>query len=89
MKALSDKGTELLKKFKRFQKISVALYALAAIAFVFADNIPLMIAIVVLEIFLETKLCRCPHCDKALDPRRKTNEDSVCPKCNKYIFRGL
>lgn len=89
MKALSDNGAALLAKFKKFQKLSVLLYALAAIAFVFASNIPLAIVIVVLNIFLETKLYRCPHCNKTLDCRRKINEDSVCPKCSKYIFRGL
>lgn len=89
MQALSEKGTALLAKFKKFQKISLVLYALAAMAFVFARNIPLMIIIVALDIFLEIKLYRCPHCGKGLDCRRRVNEDTVCPKCQKYIFRGL
>lgn len=89
MQALSNKGTALLAKFKKFQKLSLFLYALAAMAFVFAGNIPLMIIIVLLDIFLELKLYVCPHCGKGLDCRRKINEDSICPKCQKYIFRGL
>ena len=39
MQALSEKGTALLAKFKKFQKLSLVLYALAAMAFVFAGNI--------------------------------------------------
>ena len=65
------------------------LYPLAAMAFVFAGNILLAIIIVALDIFLEIKLYRCPHCGKGLDCRRRVNEDTVCPKCQKYIFRGL
>ena len=84
MQALSEKGTALLAKFKKFQKLSLVLYALAAMAFVFAGNILLTIIIVALDIFLEIKLYRCPHCC-----RRRVNEDTVCPKCEKYIFRGL
>ena len=83
------KGTALLAKFKKFQKLSLVLYALAAMAFVFAGNILLTIIIVALDIFLEIKLYRCPHCGKGLDCRRRVNEDTVCPKCEKYIFRGL
>ena len=88
MQALSEKGTALLAKFKKFQKLSLVLYALAAMAFVFAGNILLAIIIVALDIFLEIKLYRCPHCGKGLDCRRRVNEDTVCPKCQKYIFRG-
>ena len=43
MQALTDKGSALKAKFKKFQKLSIVLYALAAIAFVFASNIPLAI----------------------------------------------
>lgn len=89
MQALSEKGTALMAKFKKFQKLSLVLYALAAMAFVFAHNIPLMIIIVALDIFLEIKVYVCPHCGKGLDCRRRINEDSTCPKCQKYIFRGL
>lgn len=89
MQALSEKGTALMAKFKKFQKLSLVLYALAAMAFVFARNIPLMVIIVALDIFLEVKLYRCPHCGKGLDCRRKIHEDATCPKCQKYIFRGL
>ena len=89
MQALSEKGTALLAKFKKFQKLSLVLYALAAMAFVFAGNILLTIIIVALDIFLEIKLYRCPHCGKGLDCRRRVNEDTVCPKCEKYIFRGM
>ena len=53
MQALSEKGTALLAKFKKFQKLSLVLYALAAMAFVFAGNILLTIIIVALDIFLE------------------------------------
>ena len=56
MQALTDKGSALKAKFKKFQKLSVALYALAAISFVFASNIPLAVIFVVLDIFLETRL---------------------------------
>lgn len=83
------KRHRLLAKFKKFQKLSLVLYALAAMAFVFAGNILLAIIIVALDIFLEIKLYRCPHCGKGLDCRRRVNEDTVCPKCEKYIFRGL
>ena len=48
MQALSEKGTALLAKFKKFQKLSLVLYALAAMAFVFAGNILLTIIIVAL-----------------------------------------
>ena len=89
MQALTDKGSALKAKFKKFQKLSILLYALAAISFVFADNIPLMIIFVALDIFLETRLYVCPHCGKGLDCRRKVHDDVICPKCQKYIFRGL
>ena len=89
MQALTDKGSALKAKFKKFQKLSVALYALAAISFVFASNIPLAIIFVALDIFLETRLYVCPHCGKTLDCRRKVHDDVTCPKCKKYIFRGL
>ena len=69
MQALSEKGTALLAKFKKFQKLSLVLYALAAMAFVFAGNILLAIIIVALDIFLEIKLYRCPHCGKGLSPQ--------------------
>ena len=46
---LSEKGTALLAKFKKFQKLSLVLYALAAMAFVFAGNILLTIIIVALD----------------------------------------
>lgn len=89
MQALSEKGSALKAKFKKFQKLSLVLYALAAISFVFASNIPLTIIIVILDIFLETKLYVCPHCGKSLDCRKKIHDDVTCPKCQKYIFRGL
>ena len=89
MQALSKKGAALLAKFKKFQKLSLVLYALAAMAFVFDRNIPLAILFVALDIFLEIKLYKCPHCGKGLDCRRRVNEDSVCPQCKKYLFRGL
>ena len=89
MQALSDKGSALKAKFKKFQKLSLLLYALAAISFVFASNIPLTIILVVLDIFLETRLYVCPHCGKTLDCRRRVHDDVTCPKCKKYIFRGL
>ena len=89
VQALSEKGTALLAKFKKFQKFSVFLYALAAMALVFAGNILLMILIVALDIFLEIKLYKCPHCGKGLDCRRRVAEDTVCPRCQKYMFRGL
>ncbi len=89
MQDLTAKGSALKAKFKKFQKLSIALYALAAISFVFADNVPLMIIFVALDIFLETRLYVCPHCGKGLDCRRKVHDDVICPKCQKYIFRGL
>lgn len=88
-KTLSEKGAALLARFKKFQKISILLYALAAMSFVFLHNIPMAIAIVVLDIFLEVKLYVCPHCGKSLDCRRKMTEDTCCPRCEKYLFRGL
>lgn len=89
MQALSDKGSALKAKFKKFQKLSVVLYALAAMAFVFAGNIPLAVILVVLNIFLEVKLYVCPHCGKSMDCRKKISDDMTCPKCQKYVFRGL
>ena len=89
MQALSEKGKALLGKFKKFQKLSLVLYALAAMAFVFASSILLMVIIVLFDIFLEIKFYKCPHCGKGLDCRRKIHEDSTCPQCKKYIFRGL
>ena len=89
MQALPEKGAALKAKFKKFQKLSIVLYALAAISFVFASNIPLMIIFVAMDIFLETRLYVCPHCGKTLDCRRKVHDDVICPKCQKYIFRGL
>ena len=73
MQALSEKGTALLAKFKKFQKLSLVLYALAAMAFVFAGNILLTIIIVALDIFLEIKLYRCPHCGKGRFARNARN----------------
>ncbi|MDO4531815.1 MAG: hypothetical protein Q4C06_07535 [Bacillota bacterium] len=89
MQALSDKGSALKAKFKKFQKLSLVLYALAAMAFVFAGNIPLAIILVALDIFLEVKLYVCPHCGKGLDCRKRVHDDAVCPRCQKYLFRGL
>lgn len=89
MQALSEKGTALLAKFKKFQKLSLVLYALAAMAFVFAGNILLTIIIVALDIFLEIKLYRCPHCGKGLDCRRRVNEDTVARSAEKYISAGI
>lgn len=89
VKALSDKGAVLYSRFKKFQKISILLYALAAMSFVFASNIPLAIIIVILDIFLEMKVYVCPHCGKTLDCRKKMTEDNTCPGCKKYLFRGL
>ncbi len=89
VKALSDKGAVLYSRFKKFQKLSILLYALAAISFVFAGNIPLMIIIIILDIFLEMKIYVCPHCGKSLDCRKKMREDNTCPSCKKYLFRGL
>lgn len=89
VKALSEQGAALYAKFKKFQKLSVGLYALAAIAFVFAENIPLAIIIVALDIFLEVKVYVCPHCGKTLDCRKKMTEENTCPSCKKYLFRGL
>ena len=71
----------------KVQKVPEA--QLGSLCFVFAGNILLTIIIVALDIFLEIKLYRCPHCGKGLDCRRRVNEDTVCPKCEKYIFRGL
>ena len=89
VKALEDKGAALYARFKKFQKLSLLLYALAAISFVFASNIPLAIILVILDIFLEMKVYVCPHCGKGLDCRRRMTEDNVCPACKKYLFRGL
>ena len=88
-KNLSERGAALLAKYKKFQKISLGLYALAAMSFVFLHNPPLASAIAVLDIFLETKIYICPHCGKALDCRRRVSEDTCCPRCEKYLFRGL
>jgi hypothetical protein len=89
VQTLPDKGSALLAKYKRFQKLSLLIYALAAIIFVFWHNIPAAIVVAVLNIFLEMKLYVCPHCGKKLDCRRKVNEETCCPQCEKYLFRGL
>lgn len=86
MQALSEKGTALLAKFKKFQKLSLVLYALAAMAFVFAGNILLTIIIVALDIFLEIKLYRCPHCGKGLDCRRRSERGHGLPEVREIYF---
>ena len=78
-----------MAKFKKFQKFNIFMYALAAMAFVFLHNWLLAVLLVILNIFLETRLYVCPHCGKTLDCRRKVSEDVCCPKCQKYIFRDL
>ena len=83
------KRHRIIGKVQKVPEAQLGSYALAAMAFVFAGNILLTIIIVALDIFLEIKLYRCPHCGKGLDCRRRVNEDTVCPKCEKYIFRGL
>lgn len=90
MQALSEKGTALLAKFKKFQKLSLVLYALAAMAFVFAGNILLAIIIVALDIFLEIKLYRCPHCGKGLDCLRQSERGHGLPEVPKvYLQRTV
>ena len=64
MQALSEKGL-IIGKVQKVQKLSLVLYALAAMAFVFAGNILLTIIIVALDIFLEIKLYRCPIAARA------------------------
>ncbi|MBM6829910.1 hypothetical protein H9X85_10190 [Anaerotignum lactatifermentans] len=86
---LPENGRVLYQKYKKFQKISIVLLLAAAISFVFLHNWLLMVAFVVLDFFLETKTYVCPHCGKKLDCRRKLQEDTTCPGCQKYLFKGL
>lgn len=86
---ISDKGQNLLTKYKKFQKLDIFLLAGAAMSFVFLSNIYLMVALVVFTFVLEAKVYRCPHCNKTLDCRKKIAEDTSCPQCKKYIFKGL
>lgn len=86
---ISEKGQDLLTKYKKFQKIDVLLLALAAMSFVFLRNYFLVVAIVVFTFVLETKIYVCPHCKKTMDCRKKIQEDSCCPRCKKYIFKDL
>ncbi len=79
----------LQKKFKYIKYVGIILLMFAAISFVFLKQPILSLALVALEIAMEIKLYRCPHCNKALDWRRKITEDSCCPECEKYLFRGL
>lgn len=84
---LSENGQALFKKFKLFQKLDILTYALAAMAFVFLGNIPLMLVLVVAAIVCEIKIYKCPHCKGGLDCRRKIKEDTPCPRCGEKIFK--
>lgn len=86
---IPENGRVLYLKYKKFQKISIVLFLAAAVSFVFLHNWILMIAIVALDFFLEAKTYVCPHCGKKLDCRRKLREDTTCPGCQKYLFKGL
>ena len=83
----SDKGKALYTRYKKFQKIDVLMLAVAAMAFVFLKNFYFTAGLVILTLVLETKVYRCPHCNGTLDPRKKIQEESSCPRCDKYIFK--
>lgn len=86
---ITEKGQLLLAKYKKFQKIDIFLLAGAAMSFVFLHNLVLMVALIVFTFVLESKIYKCPHCNKTLDCRRKIQEDTCCPQCQKYIFKNL
>lgn len=86
---ISDKGRALLARYKKFQKLDILLLAAAAMSFVFLSNVFLMVALVIFTFVLEAKVYRCPHCNKTLDCRKKIEEETCCPQCKKYIFKGL
>lgn len=94
---ISAKGEALMAKMKKMQKLSLLLYAIAAMIFVFTGiyNLPFMIRIglagifVAADLVMEIKFYRCPHCGKGLDCRRRLLNDTCCPQCKKYIFKDL
>ena len=86
---ISEKGLELQSKFRKIQYASLILYLLAAITFVFFHNPFLAALLVAANIFMEVKFCRCPHCNKMLDCRKKSDDERCCPHCDKFLFKGL
>jgi hypothetical protein len=86
---ISEKGLMLQAKFKQIKIAGLVLLILAAMSFVFLRNPILALVFLGLELAMEIKLYRCPHCNKMLDWRRKTTDDSCCPGCEKFLFRGL
>lgn len=86
---ITDQARALLMKYKKFQKIDLLLLALAALSFVFLRNYVLAVAILIFTFVLESKVYICPHCKKTLDCRKRIEEETCCPRCQKYIFKGL
>lgn len=86
---ISEKGLLLQKKFKQIRYTSLLLLFLGAASFAFFRNWKITIVFLVLDLILEAKFYRCPHCNKMLDCRKSIKDDTCCPKCEKFVFRGL
>lgn len=86
---ISEKGLELQNKFRKIKYASLILYLFAAMSFVFLRNYWLSIILVAVNIFMEVKFCRCPHCNKMLDCRKRNDDERCCPHCEKFLFKGL
>lgn len=85
MQALSEKAPHYWQSSKS-SRSSAWFFMLWRQAFVFAGNILLTIIIVALDIFLEIKLYRCPHCGKGLDCRRRSERGHGLPEVREIYF---
>lgn len=87
---ISKIGEDLLAKYKKLQKVDVLLLLLAAVCGVFFGQWILTVLLAAVTfVVVEGKLIVCPHCKKPLDPRKKIKEETVCPRCEKYVFMDL
>lgn len=84
---ISKDGEALLTKYKKLQKLDVLMLLLVAAFFVFYGAWYISIPLAALTFMAETKLYKCPHCGKSIDPRHRINEETCCPKCEKYLFK--
>lgn len=80
------KNQKLYTQFKKFQKVSLLLILFSACSFVFFNQIFVALCIFLIAIISEIKFYRCPHCDGTLDPRKKMEAETSCPRCGMSIF---